>query len=57
MLPIQMVESDNDAAQELDETHEAIIQEEETVWSEKGVWLVDRRLSQSFDFPIVYHVA
>src|SRR5258708_21969247 len=55
--PIQMAESDNDAAWELDETYEAIVQDEETIWSEKGVWPVDRRLSQSFDFPIIYHAA
>ena len=56
-LPIQMVESDNDMAWELDETYEAIIQDEETVWSEKEVWPVNRRLSWSFEFPIVYHAA
>ena len=52
-----MAESDNDTAWELDETYEVIVQDEETIQSEKGVWPVDRRLSQSLEFPIVYHVA
>ncbi len=56
-LPIQMAESDNDTAWELDETYEVIVQDEETIQSEKGVWPVNRRLSQSLEFPIVYHVA
>ncbi len=55
--PIQMAESDNDAAWELDETHEAIVQDEETIWSEKGVWPVNRRLLQSPALPIIYHAA
>src|SRR5258708_4612994 len=56
-LPIQMVESDRDTAQELRETYGAIIQDEETIRSGQGVWLVDRRLSRSLDLPIIYHAA
>ncbi len=56
-LPIQMAESDRDAARELRETYGAIVQDEETVQSGQGVQLVNRRLSQSLDLPIIYHAA
>ena len=52
-----MAESDRDAAWELRETYGVIVQDEETMWLENGIRLVDRRLLWSLELPIVYRAA